>query len=158
MKIVKFTEPDFRALQTKLGVDAIRGADVMSALNGEKVTEVEMPPHSTDDCAAEVLAKFKVLEPEKFMVAEDTMQSRGISTWRYVVGVLMRAGDNFHLGDPEWIEGDPSIPEMPLPPTQCLQCGEIFPVARKGQVYCSNLCGSNAEKARLNANSSAVRA
>ncbi len=102
-----------------------------------------------DECAWRMLRKVRASEPGQFSIIEDTIRTRGITAWQYLVGLLLRCGEMFELGNPrevrDYIEAGDTLE---LPHATCPSCSKDFQMVRMGQTYCSNSCGSWAEKMR----------
>ncbi|MFQ5757178.1 MAG: hypothetical protein ACE5H7_13960, partial [Acidiferrobacterales bacterium] len=66
------------------------------------------------------------------------------------LGVLLRAGDMFELGDPIDVR-DTSIDDKTgeVSVTTCAACHRPFKPDRVGQKFCSNKCGTSIETATV---------
>jgi len=159
--IVHVTNEEHELLKHAFNTDKVTGRHLVTMMQSlqdiitvavepreqDQVNPDDSPESDADEAAWLIMRKVRASEPGQFDIIEETIKMKGITPWQYLVGLLLRCGEMFELGNPrevrDYIEtGD----TLELPHTACPSCSKDFQMVRMGQVYCSNACGSWAEK------------
>ncbi len=154
--IIHCTDEEHDLLKHTFDTDKVNGRHLVAVVRAlEEIMKKAVDPHETDDakpddmspydddwCAWQIMKKVKPSEPGQFSIIEDTIRTRGITAWQYLVGLLLRCGEMFELGNPREVRDYVETNDvLEMPHAACPSCSKDFKMVRMGQVYCSNSCG-----------------
>ena len=95
--------------------------------------------------AADVL--LAQLQPNQSDRVREIAEENGWESWVVVLGAIARAADLQELAagemDPEWLNNPGKVDASVRAQPKCVRCGHEIPNARKGQVACCSLHGSD---------------